>query len=129
MELDIPQQAQPVDGKLTLSAYAKDEFLQGSSTLVLGRDYYPTATIQLVADTSAKVRGIVVDEGLRVVAGATVSIDGNSEVAVTDQKGNFALPAHAGKGQIVELSAKKGQMTGHLSAPAGKTVEVIMSRE
>jgi len=128
-ELDIPQQARPADGKLTLSASVKDEFLKGKSTLVLGQDYYPTATIQLVAETSAMVRGVVVDEDLGAIAGATVSIDDYPEVAVTDQKGNFVLPAHAGKGQIVEIYAQKGQLTGRLSAPAGKAVEVIISRE
>jgi hypothetical protein len=128
-ELDIPQQARPADGKLTLSASVKDEFLKGKSTLVLGQDYYPTATIQLVAETSAMVRGVVVDEDLGAIAGATVSIDDYPEVAVTDQKGNFVLPAHAGKGQMIEIHAQKGQLTGRLSAPAGKVVEVIISRE
>ena len=128
-ELDIPQQARPADGKLTLSASVKDEFLKGKSTLVLGQDYYPTATIQLVAETSAMVRGVVVDEDLGAIAGATVSIDDYPEVAVTDQNGNFVLPAHAGKGQMIEIHAQKGQLTGRLSATAGKAVEVIISRE
>jgi hypothetical protein len=128
-ELDIAPQTRPADGKLTLSASVKDEFLKGSSSLVLAQDYYPTASIQLVAETSAKVRGVVVDEELTAVAGATVSIDGRPEVTVTDQKGNFVLPAHAGSGQTVEIEAKKDQLTGHLSAPAGKAVEVILGRE
>lgn len=128
-ELDIPPQTQPVDGKVTLLASVKDEFLKGTSTLVLAQDYYPTATIQLGADTSAMVRGVVVDEDLRAIAGAKVSIPGYSDVAVTDQKGNFVLPAHAGKGQIVEVRAQKDHLTGRLSAPAGKVVEVIISRE
>jgi hypothetical protein len=75
------------------------------------------------------VRGVVVDEDLGAIAGATVSIDDYPEVAVTDQKGNFVLPAHAGKGQMIEIHAQKGQLTGRLSAPAGKVVEVIISRE
>jgi hypothetical protein len=128
-ELDIPPQARPVDGKVTLFASVKDEFQKGRSTLVLAQDYYPTATIQLVADTSVMVRGVVVDEGLRAVAGATVSITGYSDVVVTDRKGNFVLPVHAGKGQMVEVRAQKDQLTGRLSAPAGKVVEVIISRE
>jgi hypothetical protein len=128
-QLDIPLQARPADGKITLSAFAKDEFLRGRSTLVLAQDYYPTATIQLVSDTSAMVRGVVVDEDLGAIAGATVSIDGYPDQAVTDQKGNFVLPAHAGNGQMVDVQAQKGPLTGRLSAPAGKTVEVILSRE
>ena len=128
-ELDIPPQSRPADGKLTLSASVKDEFLNGRSTLVVAQGYYPTATIQLVVETSAMLRGVVVDEDLGAIAGATVSIDGYSDVAVTDQKGNFVLPAHAGKGQMVEVHAQKDQLTGHLSAPAGKVAEVIISRE
>jgi hypothetical protein len=128
-ELEIPRQARPADGKLTLSASVKDEYLKGSSTLILKQDYYPTATIQLVTESAAKIRGVVVNEDLNAVAGATVSIDGHPEVAVTDQNGNFVLPTDAGKGQAVEIQAKKDQLTGHLSAPAGKVVEVILSRE
>jgi hypothetical protein len=128
-ELDISPQARPADGKVTFTASVKDEFLKGSSTLALAQDYYPTATIQLVADTSAMLRGVVVDENLVAIPGATVSIEGYPEVAVTDKLGNFALPAHAGKGQAVEVRAKKGPLTGHLSAPAGKVAEVILGRE
>jgi hypothetical protein len=128
-QLDIPPQARLAGGIITLSAFAKDEFLGGRSTLVLAQDYYPTATIQLVADTSAMVRGVVVDEDLGAIAGATVSIDGYPDQAVTDQKGNFVLPAHAGNGQMIEVQAQKGPLAGRLSAPAGKTVEVILSRE
>jgi hypothetical protein len=128
-QVDIPPQTRPADGQVTFSAAVKDEFLKGKSTLVLARDYYPTVTIQLVAETSAMLRGVVVNEDLGAIAGATVSIDGYPDVAVTDQKGNFVLPAHAGKGQMVEVQAQKGQLTGHLSALAGKTVEVIISRE
>ncbi len=107
-------QARPADGNVTLSASVKDEFYEGRSTLVLAQDYYPTATIQLVAETSAMLRGVVVNEDLAAVAGATVSIAGYSDVAVTDQRGNFVLPAHAGKGQMVEVHAQKGQLTGSL---------------
>jgi hypothetical protein len=128
-ELDVPKPSRPADGKLTFSAAVKDEFLKGSSTLVLADDYYPTATIQLVAETSAMVRGVVVTEDLVAVAGATVSIEGHPDVAMTDAKGNFVLPGHAGKGQTVEILARKGQLTGHLSARAGNTVEVVLGRE
>jgi hypothetical protein len=127
--LDVPAPTRPAGGKITFSASVKDEFLKGTSTLVLAEDYYPTTTIQLVADTSAMVRGVVVDEDLGAIVGATVSIAGYPDVAKTDDKGNFVLPAHAGKGQRVEVHARKGPLTGTLRAPAGKVVEVIISRE
>lgn len=125
-ELEIPPQTIPAGGTVTFSAAVKDEFLNGKSTLLLAEDYYPTATIQLVADTSAVLRGVVVDESLVAIAGATVSIEGNSEKAVTDKKGNFVLSAHAGQGQTVEVTARKGALTGHLSAPAGKVIEIVL---
>lgn len=128
-QLDIPAQARPAEGKVTFSASVNDEYVTGKSTIVLAQDYYPTATVQLVAETSAKVRGVVVDEGMKAVAGATVSIVGYPEVAVTDKMGNFVLPGHAGKGQIVEIRAQKDQMIGKLSAPAGKVVEVILGSD
>jgi hypothetical protein len=128
-QLDVPLQSEPADGQVTLSATVKDEFLKGRSTLVLAKDYYPTATIQLVAETSAQVRGVVVDEDLVAVAGASVSIAGYPDVALTDQKGNFILPAHAGNGQMVKVHAQKNQLTGTLSAPAGKVVELVLSRD
>ena len=128
-ELDVPQQARPADGKVRLSAIAKDEFMKGEAMIVLAHDYYPTATIPLVAETSAMVRGVVVDEDLGVVAGARVTVGDHPEVAMTNARGNFVLPAHAGQGQMVEIHAQKNNVTGHLSAPAGKTVEVVLGRE
>jgi hypothetical protein len=75
------------------------------------------------------LRGVVVDEDMRAVAGATVSVEGYPDAVVTDKLGKFALPAHAGNGQRIEVTAKKGRSMGRLSTPAGKTVEIIMSSE
>ena len=124
--LDIPPQARPTDNKVTFSAAAKDDFLVGGSAVVLARDYYPTVTIPMVPDTSAKLRGVVVDEDMVAVEGAQVSIDGYPDKAITDKKGNFVLPAHAGNGQMVEVRAQKGGLIGHLTAKAGKMAEIIL---
>jgi len=128
-ELEVPPENRPADGKITFSASVKDEFFAGKTTLVLAEDYYPTATIPLAAVTSAMLRGVVVDDGMRAVSGAKVSIDGYPDVVLTDAKGNFVLQAHAGNGQIVAVRAQKGALVGHLSAPAGKVVEVIISSD
>lgn len=128
-ELDIPPQMRPADRKVAFSASVNDEFLSGKGSLLLADDYYPTATIQLVADTSAMLRGVVVDEGLVAVSGAKVSIEGFPEVALTDRLGNFVLPAHAGKGQMVVVRAQKGNFAGHLAAPAGKVAEIVLSAQ
>jgi hypothetical protein len=127
--LDVPPQTRPADGKVTFSAAVKDEFLSGASALILADDYYPTVTIPLTAETSAKIRGVVVDEKMVAVSGATVSVAGYPEATITDRKGNFILPAHAGNGQMVEVHAEKDGVMTRLNAPAGKVVEVILGSE
>ena len=126
-ELDVPAKERPSDGRITFSASVKDEFLTGRSSLILTDDFYPTATVPLTAVTSALLRGVVVDEDMRAVAGAQVSVEGNPQAVTTDSRGNFVIPAHAGNGQVVEVSAKKGQSSARLHAKAGKTVEIILS--
>jgi hypothetical protein len=127
-EFDIPPQSRPADGKLRLFASEKDAFLAGNSTVVLDKDYFPTVEIQLEHDTSAMVRGDVIDEHGRPVAVAHVSVPGYADVAVTDQMGNFVLPAHAADGQIVQVRAQKDQLVGTLSVPAGKTFDLVIKR-
>jgi hypothetical protein len=128
-EFDIPPQSRPADGKLELFASLKNAFLTGKSTLVLDKDYFPTTEIPLAQDTSAMVRGIVIDEHRRSVAGAQVSIPGYSDFAVTDKMGNFVLPAHAADGQMVHLRAQKDERTADVSAPAGnESVELVLKR-
>ena len=106
-EFDIPPQSRPADGKVKLFASVKSAFLAGNSTLVLDKDYFPTVEIQLEQDTSAMIRGVVLDEHLKSVVGAHVSIAGYPDVAVTDEMGTFTLPAHAADGQIVQVRAQK----------------------
>jgi len=127
-EFDIPPQSRPADGRLKLFASEKNAFLTGNSTLVLDKDYFPAVEIQLERDTSAVVRGVVLDERGRSVAGARVSIPGYPDVAVTNDEGNFVLPAHAADGQIVQVRAQKDQLVGTLSVPAGRTVELVVKR-
>jgi hypothetical protein len=125
-EFDIPPQSRPADGKLKLFASEKNAFLAGSSTLVLDKDYFPTVEIHLDRDTSATVRGDVIDEHRRSVAGARVSTPGYPDVATTDEMGNFVLPAHAADGQIVRLRAQKDQLNADVSVPAGNTPVELM---
>lgn len=128
-EFDIPPQSRPADNKVVLRATVKNAFLSGQSTVFLDRDYYPTSTIEVTPDTSATIRGVVLDERLRSVAGASVSIAGYGEGTVTDRMGNFVLQAHAADGQIVQVRAQKGPLVGNVSAPAGRTpVQIILKR-
>jgi hypothetical protein len=127
--LEVPRQEHPVDNKVSFSVSVKDEFLKGGASLTLADDYYPTVTIPLVADTSAKIKGVVVDEKMVAVSGAIVSVAGFPDTTITDRKGNFALPAHAGNGQLVEVHAEKDGVMTHLKAPAGKFAEVVLGSE
>jgi hypothetical protein len=127
-EIDIPAQTRPEDGRLTLFASVDDAFLSGSSTLQLAADYYPSTTIQLSADISAIIRGTVIDEGNRLVAGATVSVEGYSDEVATDRMGNFSLPAHAAQGQIVQLRVQKGNLLDREAVPAGRGPLTVVLR-
>lgn len=125
-EFDIPPQTRPADGRVTLYALVNSAFLSGTSEVLLGRDFYPTATVKLSADTSAVIRGVVMNERHGRVAGATVSVAGYGDEVHTDSMGNFELPAHAANGQIVQILAQKDKLVGSLSAPAGRTIEVVI---
>ena len=71
----------------------------------------------------------MIDEHRRSVAGAHVSIPGYPDIAVTDEMGNFLLPAHAADGQIVHLRAQKDQLTADVSVPAGnEPAELMLKR-
>jgi hypothetical protein len=48
---------------------------------------------------------------------------------MTDKMGNFALPAHAAEGQIVQVRAQKDQLVASMSVPAGRLpVELVVKR-
>jgi len=125
-EFDIPPQSRPADGKLKLYASVADAFLKGSSTITLGKEYFPTVTIQLAADTSAMVYGAVTDEHGKLVTGARVSIAGFTDGGVTDEMGNFHLAAHAANGQIVRLHVEKGPLSADVHVPAGNQPQSVV---
>jgi hypothetical protein len=118
---EIPAAKRPQDGKLTIFASQENAYLIGSRDLQLNADYNPAVVIQLERDTSAKVRGQVVDSRGRAVAGARVSVVGyGDEAVVTKEGGDFELPAHAAVGQQVRLYAeKRGYGVADLHCPAG----------
>ena len=118
---EIPAAKRPQDGRLTIFASQENDHLTGARELQLEADYNPAVVIQLERDTSAKVRGQVVDSRGRAVAGARVSVAGyEAEAVVTKEGGNFELPAHAAVGQQVRLHAeKRGYGVADLHRPAG----------
>jgi hypothetical protein len=105
---EIPAAKRPQEGKLAIFASQESAFLRGAHELQLSADYNPAVVIQLERDTSAKIRGKVVDSRGRAVAGARVSVAGyEAEAVITKEGGNFELPAHAAAGQPVRLQAEK----------------------
>jgi hypothetical protein len=114
-ECDIPSKTKPTDGKMQAYATVSDAFLTGRAELELKDDYSPVATIQLSADTSARIMGMVVDENKNPLEGVRVGVVGyDSEGVVTKTGGNFSLPAHKANGQQVQIFAFK---EGYLADP------------
>jgi len=107
-QLDIPSASLPADRQLTVRAEKRNAFLKGREQVRLGSDANPNITIRLVRDTSAQVRGRVVDDRtLKPIAGAEVSVAGQEDKAITGTNGEFKLAAHAAEGQTVRLRATK----------------------
>lgn len=127
-ELDLPPQARPSSGQITLYAAVKDAYLAGDSSLALKEDYFPTVTIQLLPLPPVTIRGTVVDENGKSVAGARVAVSGYSDIATTDEMGNFSLPAHHADAQLISLRAEKGDLAATISVIAGKDAEIVLRK-
>uniref|UniRef100_Q01P11 SEFIR domain protein n=1 Tax=Solibacter usitatus (strain Ellin6076) TaxID=234267 RepID=Q01P11_SOLUE len=111
----------------TLVVHAAEGFLSGEQEVRLGRSAKVATTVRMRSRTDGLVRGTVVDSKQRAVAGARVTIAGQSDAAVTDANGGFTLPAHAANGQVVQLRVEKQGyrpvLQGH---PAGDTAAFIV---
>jgi hypothetical protein len=107
-QFEIPNAGKPKDGKLSIYASKKSAYLTGRTDLILADDFNPAIIVNLKLDDSAKVRGQVIDDVNRGVAGARVFVVGyESEAIITKDGGNFELPAHAAAGQQTLLAAEK----------------------
>jgi hypothetical protein len=121
-QFDIPAASKPKDGKLTIFASKESAFLNGEESLSLDKELNPAITIKLHRDTTAKVRGQVIDSKNRGIAGARVFVVGyEAEAVITKEGGNFELPAHAAVNQPVLLHAEKSGYPAELWHPAGET--------
>jgi hypothetical protein len=106
-QIDIPAGTVPQDKVVTFRASKENAFLYGEQTLHLGPESNPTLTIVLKADTSAMVKGIVLDKHERPIVAARVSVIGQLRAIETDSAGQFVLPAHAADGQQVQLRVER----------------------
>jgi hypothetical protein len=107
-ECDIAAKTRPVDGMVTVYAVDNTAFLQANQSLKLDRDYAPAVSLTLEPDTSAMIRGSVLDNGEpgSPVAGAHIHVVGyEGETVVTGDSGDFILKAHAADGQQVKIAA------------------------
>lgn len=127
-QFDIPKGSRPKDGKLIIYASLSNRYLVGRQPIELGDDYNPHVTVSLQPENQVQVRGNVIDERSRAVAGASVTVAGfPNEVVVTDATGSFVLPAHAARDQQVLLHVeKKGYAAVEQWHPAGDFPASIM---
>lgn len=131
-QFDIPAASTPKNGKLTIYVSKDTAFLNGQHDLQLEADHNPAITIHLKKESSASIRGMVLDGSGRGLAGARVSVAGyEQEATTTTATGNFTLPAHAAYGQQVLLHAEKERYAPENQwHPAGdEPVMIVLERE
>jgi len=129
-ELDVPAGILPADRKVTVYADADKDFSHGSREVVLDKDFQPVVTVELKADRSAQVVGIVQDEAGHLVMGALVWVENHeAEAVTTGTKGEFTLAAYAAPNQTVRLHVKKdGLEPLAQDHPAGTPVTLQLDR-
>ena len=119
-ELTIPRATLSADGKITVYAGLDFAGLHASKDIQLAADPNPTATIELTAARDAVVSGLVEDDQLHAIAGATVSILGG-ESGLTKADGTFTLKANTAVGQTVRIHVEKaGYNPVDQDHPAGR---------
>jgi len=125
-ELETPPQTHPSDGDLVITASVPNAYLSGSAKVRLEKEYYLTVSIPLHRLPSVLVRGTVVDAHGNPVAGASVAIEGYSEVTKTNEMGSFQLQSHYAGGEQLTIIAKKGGVSAKKSGPAGDGFELVL---
>ena len=128
-EFDLAPQAKLSSGEITFYASVKNSYVAGNSTLALKEDYFPTATVQLEALPPVIIRGTVVDESGRSIAGARVAVSGYSEIVTTDEMGNFSLASHHSEGQSFSIRAEKGDKSAEKLVIGGEDVQLVLRKQ
>ena len=106
-EFAIPTGNLPEDRRVVFSGKKQSAFLKGTETIEVN-DEVTVVSLILKRDTSAKVRGVVVDNSGATLADVRVMVMGyGGEATTTGADGSFELPAHAAEGQQVELHVQK----------------------
>jgi len=128
-QFDIPDGRLPASREVKVFAEQANAFTHGKTTVSFGEQRVLATEIVLAKDTSATVRGIVVNRAGKAVAGARVSVVGfDAEGVVTGADGGFELKTHAAEGQSVRVHAEKDRMAVNQEHPAGGAAMTVMLR-
>src|SRR6266568_855280 len=91
-EIDIPDSVIAKDRRLRIWATKDAGIFRGFTEVVLSDDYFPTVTIVLRHETSARIKGQVYDEDGHPISGITVYLQSYpDEKTTTDVQGRFGL--------------------------------------
>jgi hypothetical protein len=110
-ELEVPPQVRPADGTFVLSASLKEAFLAGSTKVVLADDYFPCNNPTCDSPFSPRSRNGHRRPGKAGCRRENVAIEGYTEIAKTNEMGNFEVPSHHASGQQISVVAKKNGKT------------------
>lgn len=128
-QFDIPDAKLPRSRQIKVFVEHPASFTRGDAIVTFGEQRVLATEVVLAKDTSAQVRGIVVDKTGRAVSGARVSVVGfDDEGVVTHADGGFILSAHAAEGETVRLHAEKGRWVVNQDQPAGGAAMTIQLR-
>lgn len=130
-EIEISAADRPANGLLKIYAAKPNAFLNGEATVRLDTNPNPTVEILMQRDTSARIKGKVIDSSSQPLVGAWVNVIGyEGERVQTGPSGEFDLPAHATKGQLVKLHAQmEGYAPEDQRQPAGTIPMTIILRK
>ena len=101
-EIAVPSKSRQPDGSIHVRATHPRGF-SGTAQVFLESD--PVVSVRMpLARTVSRVRGIVVDEAGRALAGVRVAVLGYTQEAFeTGRDGMYDLPAHVPDGEVVQL--------------------------
>ena len=129
-QVDIPFNKAQSDRNVHFLVTEKNTYYVGDADLHLGRDTNPQVIIKMHLNTqNVTVGGIVEDSRRNGLGGARVFVVGESEGMITGPGGIFSLPAHAPKGQQVQLHAeKKGYRSDQFHAAGDHGAVLVLRR-
>jgi hypothetical protein len=127
-EIDLPFQERPADGRIVIYAKDSNDFLSGSVTVILNRDYYPSFAIQLKQEPPVTIHGEVIDEKQRGITNAEVILPDCSQSTRTDAQGLFEINSCVPDGELLKVRVEKNGRSSSKMVIAGKPVDIILTK-